>query len=298
MTLCIYKDINMRPMLAYTWDESQPLAYPKYMSPKIDGIRGLVVNGCVMSRSFKPIPNRHIQKKFGKFQNNGLDGEFTVGSMGYNSAYRKTVSSVMSEDKDDEFCFNVFDDFLDPNLPFSERLRNAGDRCGGNICFVPHKFVYSLEELLQYEQECVELGFEGIMGRCPNSPYKFGRSTPKEQSLFKVKRFEDDEAIVLEVTQYLKNENISVVNELGLLEKSGKQDNLVPQEKVGSLIVKNRQWITFSIGSGLTQEERELYWKDPSLIIGKLIKYKHQSHSDYDKPRQPVYLGIRHEHDL
>ena len=40
--------------------------FPIYVSTKFDGIRALVIDGVVYSRSLKPIRNKHIQKLFGK----------------------------------------------------------------------------------------------------------------------------------------------------------------------------------------------------------------------------------------
>ena len=39
--------------------------FPIYVSTKFDGIRALVIDGVVYSRSLKPIRNKHIQKLFG-----------------------------------------------------------------------------------------------------------------------------------------------------------------------------------------------------------------------------------------
>jgi DNA ligase-1 len=60
-----------KPMLASPADMSK-LRFPLWLSPKLDGIRALVINGVVMSRSLKPIPNQHVQSLFGHLE--GYDG--------------------------------------------------------------------------------------------------------------------------------------------------------------------------------------------------------------------------------
>ena len=50
-----------KPMLAATVADRSKLRFPYLASPKLDGIRCLVLNGEVLSRSFKPIRNRFIQ---------------------------------------------------------------------------------------------------------------------------------------------------------------------------------------------------------------------------------------------
>jgi DNA ligase 1 len=67
----------MKPMLA---SPAGPLIpYPMLLSPKLDGIRCLIINGVVCGRSLKPIPNRFVQQLFGRPELNGLDGELIVG---------------------------------------------------------------------------------------------------------------------------------------------------------------------------------------------------------------------------
>ena len=48
--------------------------FPIYVSTKFDGVRALVIDGIVYSRSMKPIRNKHVQKLFGKPEYNGFDG--------------------------------------------------------------------------------------------------------------------------------------------------------------------------------------------------------------------------------
>lgn len=55
----------MRPMLAGKFDEQQQ-KFPCIVSPKLDGIRAIIQHGVVHSRSWKHIPNRHVQQLFGR----------------------------------------------------------------------------------------------------------------------------------------------------------------------------------------------------------------------------------------
>lgn len=54
------KPIN--PMLATAVENLDVLKYPVLVSPKLDGIRCLIIDGVAMSRSLKPIPNKHVQE--------------------------------------------------------------------------------------------------------------------------------------------------------------------------------------------------------------------------------------------
>jgi DNA ligase-1 len=50
-----------KPLLAGNFDENKA-KFPYIASPKIDGIRFLMINGVAVSRTFKPIRNNYIQR--------------------------------------------------------------------------------------------------------------------------------------------------------------------------------------------------------------------------------------------
>jgi DNA ligase 1 len=53
------------------------IQFPYLVSPKIDGLRALVKDGVVYSKTMKPIPTRRVQELFGHLH--GADAELTVG---------------------------------------------------------------------------------------------------------------------------------------------------------------------------------------------------------------------------
>jgi len=52
-----------QPMLASPAN-LEKLQYPLLVSPKLDGIRATVVNGCLLSRKLKPIPNEATRMNY------------------------------------------------------------------------------------------------------------------------------------------------------------------------------------------------------------------------------------------
>ena len=98
-----------RPMLADTATDISKLKFPLLVSPKLDGIRAIVIDGILMSRSLKPIPNRYVQNLFSRLPN-GTDGELILGNP-TEDPYRATVSAVMSEDGKPDVYFYVFDNY-------------------------------------------------------------------------------------------------------------------------------------------------------------------------------------------
>ena len=61
-------------MLAGRLTDINQIRYPVLCTPKLDGIRCLVVDGHAVSRTFKNIPNRYVFGLVSKLDN-GLDGE-------------------------------------------------------------------------------------------------------------------------------------------------------------------------------------------------------------------------------
>lgn len=252
-----------------------------------------------MSRRLKPIPNRHVQKLFGRKALEGLDGELIVGLPQSPSAYRDTMSGVMSEDGEPNVVFHVFDNFNDrgPFIERYERLYYESDPAP-RVQPLEHWPVDSKDELDDYEAEYLAKGYEGLMLRDPSGPYKQGRSSLREGWLLKLKRFVDSEAKIIDAAELMHNENEAKRNALGNLERSSHKANRRPGGKLGSLKVRDlKTKVEFEIGSGFTDAERVALWRDHNLV-GKIVKYKSQPTGVKDRPRFPVFLGFRDARDV
>lgn len=291
--------MNFRPMLATTTDGTN-ISYPKLASPKLDGIRCIVINGVALSRSMKPIPNKYVQTLFGRQEFNGLDGELIVGSPVADNVFSTTTSAVMSHDGISDVWFHVFDAFTEPG-GFLRRLRAAHKRIQNreSLVLVPHIEISIDAELSEYEAKCLSEGYEGVMLRDPNGPYKQGRSTARESYLLKLKQFEDAEAEIIAINELARNTNEAKLNELGNKERSHRKEGMVGAGTMGSLTVRDILTdVEFEVGTGFTARDREELWSQRNQIIGKLIKYKSQPTGVKDKPRFPVFLGFRDLIDL
>lgn len=271
------------------------------VSAKLDGIRAIIINGQVMSRSLKPIPNKHVQMLFGRREFEGFDGELLVGSYTDPHVYAKTNSGVMSIEGEPAVHFVVFDHIGEPELPWSERVRKVLDASALPANVVPWRgeVVESLEALRALEAAKLEEGYEGLMIRKVDMPYKFGRSTANQQHLLKMKTFEDGEAVVVGFQELMHNANEAETNELGRTKRSSKAEGLVPMGTLGALIVKDLVTdVEFNIGTGFTSAQRQEIWDHREEILGKIAKYKHFPIGQVDKPRHPVFQGWRDPIDL
>ena len=292
-----------QPMLAAkcTDLDLQRLKYPILVSPKIDGIRGTVVNGKLLSRSMKPIRNTHTQQLFGLPEYDGFDGELVVGNPYDTNLMQQTSSGVMSISGKPNVRFYVFDNWRHP-AGYQGRLESILpiDLEYRGVIVVSHDWMSSYEELMEYETKMLARGYEGVMVRDPQGKYKDGRSTLREGGLLKVKRFTDGEAIITGFEPLMRNCNELESDERGYAKRSHSSAGKVEDDMLGALHVTGvGTAISFNIGSGFTESQRRDLWNRRASLVGKIVKYKHFAVTGVkDKPRIPIFLGFRDREDM
>lgn len=265
----------MKPLLAAV-AELDKIEFPVYTSPKLDGIRCLIdpIRGPV-SRTGKPIPNKHIRETLEDARLAGFDGELITYCRGRMQRFEDISSAVMSAAGEPEFVFHVFDDFSHPERPYEERLMDlAADpkfALYDFLCFVEGDEAYSMADLKRIHRGYVRQGWEGTMIRKPEGPYKHGRSTVREGYLSKLKDFQDDEATIT-----------------GFVERQNHPDSL------GAFVVSWRG-VEFNIGTGLTEQQRQSYWNFRESMIGRTLTFSFQNIGTNGRPRFPAFVGFRRD---
>lgn len=289
----------MKPLLSSPYDPALA-TWPMLVSTKLDGIRALIIDGVVVSRSLKPIPNQHVQALFGKGEYNGLDGELIVGEANDPNVYLKTNSGVMTRTGEPDVFFHVFDDFSEPSLPFSRRILDAQARATHpRMRHLVQTRVGGPADAESIYQSCLNLGFEGIMLRKEDAPYKFGRSTAREGILLKHKPLADSDAVVLDVFEQMHNGNEATTNALGHTTRSSHQENKVGKGTTGGFVARDiHSGIEFNVGifKGATDADRKEWWINKP--IGKHFKYQSLSIGVKDRPRHPRWISWRSELDI
>lgn len=312
------KNKTIKPLLA---PNDQPnlkeLNYPYLFSVKMDGIRGLVGLGDkVLSRSLKPIPNKQIQDRMkivnDTLKNRGiiLDGEF----YNHNISFQEIFSGVMTDDFEDsktvkknggvknvDLKFWAFDAIETKNKPFSERLLLAEQICKEFpelLTFVEHKEVKSAEEVEETFNVYLEKGYEGLILRNPNSNYKFGKASLKQNIIFKVKPFVTFDAKIIGVVQSTEVDPNAEkkINELGRSQTSRKKGDRILIEKASCFTVMY-DGKEANVSIALTDEEKKNIWKNKESYIGKYIEYKGMVIGAKDVPRHPVLIRFRPDKD-
>lgn len=295
----------VKPTLAVAADFSK-IKYPVIGSPKLDGIRCLIVNGVAKSRTLKDIPNKRIHLELSLAELTGLDGELIFGDPTSKTVYRDTVSQVMGHDKEHEgVTFYVFD--LHNGMgPYSKRamqlvttMKAIEGLSAVRIELLSNRVLNNEEEMLEYEVDCVAAGYEGIILRSPAAPYKYGRSTVGEGYLLKVKRFEDAEAEIIGFEEEMFNGNVAETNELGRTKRSSAQAGKSGKNTLGAFLVRDLlSGVEFAIGTVLTAADRADFWARRTQLYGALVKYKFFPVGVKTAPRHPVFLGFRDKSDV
>ena len=288
-----------RPMLAAELQEEVIKDYlkksPLLMSPKVDGIRGTVLNGVVQSRSGKPLPNKLLQETFSGFE--FLDGEFVASAPNDPLVYKKAYTGCMKVDAQSELTFWTFDHVENVSAPYVDRLSALQRTKTANICTLPQRMVKTWDEVLEVEEGLLTEGFEGGMLRLPAAPYINGRARGLE--LMKVKRTIDVELPILDIVEGMTNNNEAFTDELGFTKRSTDQDGMVPSGMLGYFVCPWED-TTFKVGPGkFTHAERLEILKNKDKYIGKeLLKVRYMGYGTNLRPRQPRAYGFRDKKDM
>jgi DNA ligase 1 len=246
-------------LLAHSWDQIADLS-GWWMSEKLDGVRAYWDGKQMFSRLGNPftVPEWFVAD----LPSQPLDGELWIGR----KMFQKTVSIVRRQDASPEWKSIQYRVFDAPAVkaPFEERLKQIQEwlaNQAAHCSLLEHSPCNSIDHLRQHLAHIEAQGGEGLMLRQPGSLYEIGRSN----TLLKVKSFKDDEAIVID-------------HQPGEGRHKG---------RLGALLVQLPNGTRFSVGTGLSDAERD----DPPPI-GSQITFRYQELTDGGVPRFPTYLRL------
>lgn len=248
-------------LLAHAWDNVTDLT-SWWMSEKLDGVRAYWDGKRLLSR----LGNEFLAPDWfvAKLPDHPVDGELWGGRKNF----QRTVSTVRRQDRGEawrEVSYVLFDlpALREPFEARQEALARLVSSIGETHVLAHPQARCESVDLLRAELARVEaLGGEGLMMRRPGSLYESGRS----HTLLKVKSFHDAEARVV-----------------GHLPGAGKHKG-----RLGALECVTESGIKFSVGTGLSDEER----KNPPAI-GSIVTYRYQELSNDQVPRFPSFVGVR-----
>lgn len=301
---------NFEPMTA---PPNDPLKYPDYFdtlnfshgllcSPKIDGIRGVVYDSWIRSRKLIVFPNLPIQEKFSEAED--LDGEVCEGCITDEDLCHRTGGYLRSHNRVGDMGFYVFDT-IDPKYqraPFEERLQVTKELVAKydnpDIHFLEHTLCMDLKSFLEYEEEQLFLGFEGIMWRNPKGPYKYGKGTWNEGYIGKLKRFADCEGIIVGFEEKYHNNNEDVRSETGKAKRGYSIHGKVPAGTLGKFIVDVNGVICNVAPGAFKHAELQFIWNNQDTFLYKYLKLRHTPHGAKDTLRQARAVAFRDKWDM
>jgi len=308
--------MKFRPMLAHNEEvDLTKIKYPILASTKLDGIRCIFMDGKMLSRSLKPIPNKQLQAKFktladySKEYNIILDGEL----YGEGMTFQEITHFVMTQDLDDPknikkvghpetvpdklkfYCFDCVDK-LDFNMEFINRLQEVEEMSYYDdiVEVVEQEAVHSKEAVLKYFEDVLERGYEGLILKSYECPYKRGRCTFREGFMFKVKPYQTFDAPIIGIEERYMNTSESYINELGKQQKHNLKEAMKPTGIAGSLIVDYNGETQKIALTGDEHFRREI-WVNRNNYIGKWIEYKGMLVGSKDRVRHPTFVRFRED---
>lgn len=314
---------NFKPMLACDWHESK-IKFPCIVQPKIDGVRALNRDGILVGRSLRKHDNLHVTDLFSIPELHGCDGEIYLGNIPWEDDLCRLSSQALRRIEGiPKVTWALFDYCTEDtkDLPYTQRMEiledivllNLDGEIRSRIEIVRGVEVNNIEDLLTYEEMILNQGFEGIIIRDPNAPYKYGRCGKTFMGCWRVKRFTDAEALITQVFEGEHNANEAKTNLLGRTERSTFKEGMQPNGLVGNLqglllqdvldpqtgklLLKKADPVTISPGN-MDHSMRKFYFENQNEILGKVVKFKFFPKGIKDRPRFPTFVCIRNESDM
>jgi DNA ligase-1 len=305
----------IKPMLAQAVTEKQlyELRYPMIVQIKYDGIRGLVLDGKLYSRSGKLLPNSFIQQFFCELHervpySHGLDGEIVIGEPNDEAVCMTTTSGVMSYGGEPNFKFYAFD-LIRPGAGYNRRrealqtvvnkIHEAMGSEGKRVQLAVEYQEPAASKVIDRLDSFIGQGLEGGILRDPEGVYKHGRSTLRQQALLKYKDIADDEAIVVGFDELHHNLNTAFKDELGFQKRSSHKAFKAAGGKLGALVVRSPKWPgEFRIGTGFDDANRYHIWDNRETYLHQVVKFKYLKAGMKNVPRHPVFLNFRNPADM
>lgn len=256
-----------------------------WASKKLDGIRGYYDKGTLLTRSGKQIIGfEHICQELEDLKQvyglSFIDGEMYSNTLSFQKIQGYVISSKNFSDEDKKkIFFNIFVVGPDSDTRGINYFKNTGEmvelmkqiKWENYKYLVPLQYEYVKNKFDDISNVCeryVNEGYEGAMLRSDDIYYDDKRS----DNLLKVKLFKESDFIVTD-----------------FIEGTGKHER-----KLGSFQVKGEldgKQIISNVGSGLSDEDRDTYWKNRDYFLGKLVEIKYQNITD--KPNDDGTYSLR-----
>lgn len=253
------------------------------VSLKKDGVRTWGKKGKYISRSGKEYHNfnvfdeelsvlvNYLHSKYGISKDIFFDGEVTVKNGNFQEVMRNVRTFDENQENEPEYVYNIFDVVILDGMELKYRMKMLEDAFSvhsfEHICLLKHIRVMnkhvSAAVFKNHMNRAVERGEEGVVIKLSDSPYEL-----KEKSKY-----------------WLKMKPVETYDLL-VVGKFGGRGRL--QNTLGGLIVKYKD-TEVKVGSGYTDEERELFMKK----LPGIIEVKCKGETEDGSLREPIFVRVR-----
>lgn len=269
--------------LCYPFEEKRLAKWkpPYVVQPKLDGVRCRAVrlqSGYVLlSSTEEPILSvPHINKALDKLGLRAeLDGELYIRGATFEEIFSITSRTVNLHPDYDSMEFHIFDVVQEVSQLSRTHWLYQNFSPSWPLLRVPTMLAESLDDIMDNYVQFLNKGYEGIICRHTDAPYVRSRST----WVMKFKGKKDDWYTVV-----------------GVKEEIDKHGN--PKGTLGAIICCGDDGTRFSVGSGLTAEQRDELWERKHKLLGGLchVKYQHLT-PGRNVPRFPVFVSVDEKGD-
>ena len=266
--------MSITPMLAHPYDPEK-VTWPQLGQPKLDGVRAIVTQDGVFSRTGKVFDGLDwLVDIFNQVPNlAALDGELYC----HGKPFDEISGAVRRQgEKPDWLEYHIFDFIPESELVNSARYEIWASSYWhllnkGRVKTVKTVYLVNQAEADDYLEQCLEQGYEGIMLRNPEGKYEQKRS----RNLHKYKKMQDAEFKIV-----------------GYREGSGKEKGLLIWQCLAP------SGYLFDVRPAGSYEQRERQFaiaqrKFSSLYKGKMLTVQFQELTPKGIPRFPVGKAIR-----
>jgi ATP-dependent DNA ligase len=271
-------------MLCHPFEEKRLSKWnpPYIVQPKLDGERCRAIpniNGHFLVSSEENIFNTvpHIIDAIKELRAREyvelteLDGELYNHGMSFEEIHSIVSSQRASVSYDShKIQYHIFDIInQEPQYTRIKMLKNLNLK--HPLVLVPSYIAYTLDEVLETYRKILDQGYEGIVVRELSNMYVRKRST----SMMKFKPKKEDSYVIT-----------------GWKEEVDKYGS--PKGTLGAFICQGSDGTDFSVGSGLTDEDRKSFWNTREDLVGKVCRVQYQHITPGRKvPRFPVFVEVQ-----
>lgn len=294
------KRVQKAPSESITNEQLTILSYPIVGSAKIDGFR-CIIDHEPKTSSLKEWPNLFIREELSKPEYHGIDGEILIGKPNDPKVFENTSGLVRRIQGKPNFTLYAFDNWIDGNYTYKERWLDRKIENFGRLIVLEQRLLNTPEEVIAYEKEMLDLGFEGCMIRSLTGLYKENRCSFHDKNIFKRKPFVECEAVILKVIEGLENLNEAHMTETGNMRRSSHQENKRPKGTFGSFELKSDLWpksFHAGTGEGFDAHMKQEIWNRRDEYLGQIATVKYQKYGSRDAPRIPSVIKIRLKWDM